>query len=88
MSVDQPLVQTRLRLRIPQHYHQEPVISKLVSHYHVTVNIAAAVLGANAEGDGWFDLVLQGQPDCLEQALHYLHDLEIEVWSGSDISAW
>lgn len=42
--------QARIRLRIPQNYHDEPIISRLVSHYGVTVNITAALLGANARG--------------------------------------
>ncbi|MEH2196731.1 NIL domain-containing protein [Nostoc sp.] len=51
----------RIRLRIPKDYHQEPVISRLVSNYGLTVNITAAILGANAIGDSWFDLKLQGK---------------------------
>jgi hypothetical protein len=37
-------------------------------HYGVTVNISAALLGANARDDGWFDLQLRGttpDPECL-----------------------
>ncbi|MBD2733329.1 NIL domain-containing protein [Nostoc paludosum FACHB-159] len=59
MASDTP-TNKRIRLRIPKDYHQEPVISRLVSDYNLTVNITAAILGANAVGDGWFDLELKG----------------------------
>lgn len=42
--------QTRIRIRIPQQYHQEPVISNLITQHHLTVTITAALLGANAQG--------------------------------------
>jgi ABC-type methionine transport system ATPase subunit len=58
MTENTRFTQRRVRLRIPKQFHQEPVISQLVSEYQVTVNIVAAVLGANANGDGWFDLEL------------------------------
>ncbi|MBE9014172.1 NIL domain-containing protein, partial [Pseudanabaenaceae cyanobacterium LEGE 13415] len=32
-SVNERITEQRIRLRIPKHYHQEPVISHLVSHY-------------------------------------------------------
>ncbi len=60
MPTENTLANKRIRLRIPKDYHQEPVISRLVSDYGLIVNITAAILGANAVGDGWFDLELQG----------------------------
>ncbi len=57
---DRRRTEKRIRIRIPKTLHQEPVISKLVSHYGLTVNITAAILGSNATGDGWFDLELKG----------------------------
>ena len=80
--------QRRVRLRIPKHFHQEPVISKLVSDYNVTVNIVAAVLGANANGDGWFDLELRGTDEHVEDALDYVNDLGLEIWRESDQDGW
>lgn len=75
--------QTRIRLRIPKTYHQEPVISRLVSEHGVTVNIAAALLGANARDDGWFDLDLRGTAPQLDSALLYLNELDLEIWQDS-----
>jgi len=80
--------QRRIRIRIPKQYHHDPVISRLVSDYHLTVNIQAAVLGANAIGDGWFDLELQGTIGAMESAMTYLNELDLEVWQGNEIDGW
>jgi ABC-type methionine transport system ATPase subunit len=80
---DRP-TQKRIRIRIPKDYHQEPVISRLVSQYGVTVNIAAALLSANAHEDGWFDLDLHGKAAQIDSALIYLNDLDLEVWQGDN----
>lgn len=74
--------QTRIRIRIPKNYHQEPVISRLISDHHLTVNISAALLGANARDDGWFDLELRGTPPQIRSAFIYLNELDLEVWQG------
>lgn len=81
---DQRHTQTRIRIRIPKQYHQEPVISSLITQHHLTVTITAALLGANAEGDGWFDLQLQGSVAQIRAALLYINDLDLEVWCDSD----
>ena len=83
-ALDQRTTQTRIRLRIPKSYHQEPVISRLVSHYGLTVNITAAILGANARDDGWFDLELRGRVPQIDSALTYLNELDLEVWNSAD----
>jgi len=88
MISDNTLTHKRIRLRIPKEYHQEPVISRLVSDYSLTVNISAAVLGSNAIGDGWFDLDLQGTTAQIDSALIYLNDLDLEIWDESKISSW
>jgi len=85
---DDRTTEQRIRLRIPKHYHQEPVISLLVSQYHLTVNIVAAILGANANGDGWFDLDLKGSHASIEAALTYLDELDLEVWHGEESDGW
>lgn len=73
--------QTRIRIRIPKNYHDEPVISRLTSHYGLTVNITAALLGANAKDDGWFDLELRGTSEQIRSALLYFNELDLEIWS-------
>jgi hypothetical protein len=88
VSNDQRLTQTRVRIRIPKRYQQEPVISNLISDYGLTVNIAAALLGANAREDGWFDLELQGTVPQLQSALLYLNDLDLELWYDSETESW
>ncbi|MGL5080813.1 MAG: NIL domain-containing protein [Microcoleaceae cyanobacterium] len=88
MKTAKTLVQQRIRLRIPQHYHQEPVISQLVSDYGLTITITAAILGANGNGDGWFDLNLEGKKADLENALIYLKSLHLEIWTGGNTTSW
>ncbi|HIK14060.1 MAG TPA: NIL domain-containing protein [Leptolyngbyaceae cyanobacterium M33_DOE_097] len=78
----------RIRVRIPKQFHQEPIISQLVSLYQVTVNITAAILGANANGDGWFDLELSGNEIQIQDALVYLNDLGLEIWRETDADGW
>lgn len=80
MNRQQRLINKRIRVRIPQKHHQEPVISQLVSDYHLTVNIKAAMLGLNGNGDGWFDIDLQGSDIDIAAALDYLQSLELEIW--------
>lgn len=80
MVAENQLTHKRIRLRIPREFHQEPVISRLVSNYGLTVNITAAMLGFNGIGDGWFDLDLQGSSEQIESALIYINDLDLEIW--------
>ncbi len=88
MTKDHRITQKRVRIQIPKHYHQEPVISYLVSRYRLTVNITAALLGANANGDGWFDLELQGNYDNIEDGLAYLNELDLKIWRETDTDGW
>ncbi|MFH7027705.1 MAG: NIL domain-containing protein [Heteroscytonema crispum UTEX LB 1556] len=88
MTNNNTLTNKRIRVRIPKDYHQEPVISRLVSDCGLTVNITAAVLGANAIGDGWFDLDLQGTIGQIEKGLTYLNNLDLEIWENSETASW
>jgi ABC-type methionine transport system ATPase subunit len=74
---------TRIRIRVPKEYHQEPVISRLISECGLTVNFNAALLGVKTLDDGWFDLELNGTTQQIESALIYLNDLDVEIWSNS-----
>jgi len=78
----------RIQLRIPRQFHHEPIISQLVSLYQITVNITAAILGANANGDGWFDLELRGEESQIQAALMYINDLGLEIWRETDQDGW
>ena len=88
ISQDNRIAQKRIRIRIPKQYHQEPVISKLISDYNLKVNITAALLGCNGNGDGWFDLDLQGQNTRIQDALIYLKELDLEIWTESETDGW
>jgi NIL domain len=83
MANDVAIAHKRIRLRIPKDYHSQPVISRLVSDYGLTVNITAAVRSANAVGDGWFDLDLQGTIGQIDRALGYLHELGLQIWDNN-----
>ncbi|BAZ88520.1 NIL domain-containing protein [Dolichospermum compactum] len=88
MSSENTLINKRIRIRITQDHHQEPVISRLVSEYGLTVNIKAAILGQNAVGDGWFDLDIQGTETQIENGLTYLRELNLQIWDENSISDW
>jgi NIL domain len=76
--------QTRIKIRIPKDLHEEPLtLPRLVSHYGITVNIAAALLGANTRDDGWFELDLRGKAEQIQSALLYLNELDLEIWGQS-----
>jgi hypothetical protein len=81
------LISQRIRVRITKEYHQEPVISRLVSDYGLTINIRAAFLGQDAT-DGWFDLDLQGDESQIANGLMYLQELKLEVWDNDRIGDW
>ncbi len=84
MAIDIRPTQKRIRVRIPKAYQGEPVISRLVSHHGLTVNIAAALLGANARDDGWFDLELQGTGSQICDGLLYLNELDLQIWQDTN----
>jgi ABC-type methionine transport system ATPase subunit len=74
------LATKRIRVRIPEKHHQEPIISNLVSDFQLTINIKGAMLGSNGKGDGWFDIDLQGSKENIDLALIYLKSLDLELW--------
>ncbi len=85
-----PRVKTvAITLRIPETYHREPIITRLVSEHGLTVNITAALLGENA-GDGWFSMDLQGTEEQLRGALEYLQQMDLEIWdkTNEDRMSW
>ncbi|MBW4616701.1 MAG: NIL domain-containing protein [Desmonostoc vinosum HA7617-LM4] len=88
MVTNNQIVHKRIRLQIPKNFHQEPVISRLVSDYSLTVNITAAILGANAVGDGWFDLDLQGTTINIDAAINYLKNKQLQIWDENSLSVW
>jgi ABC-type methionine transport system ATPase subunit len=88
MVAEKQIIHKQIRLRIPKSFHQEPVISRLVSEYGLTINITAAILGANAVGDGWFDLDLQGTKTQIDNAINHLHEIDLEIWDENTVSTW
>ena len=66
-------------MKISPQYHQQPLISKLVSDYQLVINITAALLTSSARDDGWFDLEILGEVAQINQALAELHTIGIEA---------
>jgi ABC-type methionine transport system ATPase subunit len=79
ISEDPRPTHAHIWLRIPKHYQQEPVISKLISQHGLTVNINSASLSAESQSDGWFDLELRGTSQQIDSALVYANELGIET---------
>ncbi|BAZ32649.1 hypothetical protein NIES4074_51550 [Cylindrospermum sp. NIES-4074] len=67
------------RILVPQRYNRQPVISRLVSRYGLTVNIKAASLVSGSNSDGWFDLEISGNPQKLTNSLSYLQGLGVNL---------
>ena len=82
MAIDTRPVTKDVKIRIPEDLHGEPVISQLIAHYGVIVNIVSATLGVNA-GSGWFHLNLTGNQAQIQTAIAYLNDLDIEIWEDN-----
>ncbi|MEH2418116.1 MULTISPECIES: NIL domain-containing protein [unclassified Nostoc] len=68
-----------MQVRIPKDLHEKPVISRLVSHYGVTVIIADAQVNANVPQYSCFVLELRGTVSQIESTLTYLDELDLEV---------
>lgn len=83
MTISQPQ-SLKISLHIPPKYLQQPIIFDLASTCNLKVNITSALLGEEADGDGWFNLILTGTKNSLRLALEYLSTLEIEVWTNQD----
>ncbi|PSN12988.1 ABC transporter [filamentous cyanobacterium CCT1] len=78
------LLQTQIKVRIPKARHADPVVSNLINLYGLKVTILGALLGANGQEDGWFDLAIEGRATAIHQALLDLVELEADLWFGSE----
>lgn len=72
-------VVSQVCIRIPQFYYHQPILSRLISCYGLTVNITAAFLDADTKKDGWFNLEIQGGEQDVKAGIEYLQALSIEV---------
>lgn len=73
------ITKIRLRLHIPGHYQQEPVISRLIAIHGLIVNITGAMLGKQTNGEGRFDLELRGTVPQIRHGLAYLESLNLKI---------
>jgi len=70
-------VRKKVRLTIPAHIIDEPIIYIIVSKYNLKPNIIEASFEAESEGDVLLDL--EGLAGDVEKALLYLKELDIRV---------
>jgi hypothetical protein len=68
-------------IHIPAQLHQQPVLATLIANYNLIVNFRAAVLDRKATGGGWFNLSLEGEDRDIDNALDYLKNLGIEIFT-------
>lgn len=73
------MTQLRVRLYIPRSYSQKPIISHVISHFNLTVNITRAELEKNTNLPGCFDLELRGSMSQIRDSLNYLESLNIKI---------
>jgi NIL domain len=67
------------RIKVPQLYYRQPVISRLISRYGLIINITAASLISDCDKDAWFDIELQGNSQQLVNSLSYLQQLGVDL---------
>lgn len=70
---------TRIQIHIPPDYQQEPVISRLISDYGLSVNITGAKLEPTTQAQGRFDLELRGTPQQIHTGLMYLRSRNVTL---------
>ncbi len=68
-----------IRIRVPQQYLRQPVVSRLISRYNLIINITAAFLEPHTAKDGWFNLEIQGSSQQIEAGFAYLETLQVEI---------
>ncbi|MCP6762292.1 MAG: NIL domain-containing protein [Fischerella sp. CENA71] len=68
-----------IEIRVPEKYHRQPIISRLISRYDLSVNIAAAAFEIETKKDGWLNLEIQGSSQQLESGITYLRGLSMKV---------
>ncbi len=57
-------------ISIPEKLHQVPVLTNLISNYHLIVNFKAAMLDRKGTVGGWFNLTLEGERQDIENGLN------------------
>ncbi len=67
----------QLSVLIPQHYVPVPFLADLMLRYDVDVNIVAAGLNIDEEGNNWLKISLNGSNQELVRVLNYLGSLKI-----------
>lgn len=75
--------QLRLRIYIPQRHLQEPILSRLITDYGLSVTITGALLTPGIQ-PGRFDLELRGTLQQLQGGLSYLESIDVKLISKAN----
>jgi len=83
------VTKVRIKIKIPQTYQNEPVLSRLTSEHGLIFNITKAILGGKHQ-EYWLDLELIGTPKQIESAIAYLLKLQVKIWGkpNPDGDSW
>lgn len=68
-----------IEIRVPEKYHRQPIVSRLISRYGLSVNIAAAAFEIETKKDAWFNLEIEGSSQQVESGITYLRGLSVKV---------
>ena len=82
MGADDILSGIKVHMTFKGDLIREPVISRLISETGVVVNIRRANVDENV---GWMICQLSGEPSCIESALIWLSEHEVEVNRLADV---
>jgi len=85
---DGKVQRSHIHVRIPKAACDVPILSGLVSGHGLVVNLRGGLLSPNHEGDGWFDLEVQGTPAQIESGLDYLRQRGLQVWQQAQPADW
>ncbi|HEY9296343.1 MAG TPA: NIL domain-containing protein, partial [Phormidium sp.] len=79
----------RIKIKVPQIYQKEPVLSRLTSEHSLIFNITKAILGGKHQ-EYRLDLELIGTPEQIEKGIAYLLKLQVKIWGrpNPDGDAW
>jgi hypothetical protein len=88
VPAEEGVQRSHIHVRVPKEACDVPIISGLVSGYGLVVNVRGGLLSPSREGDGWFDLEVQGTPTQIQNGLAYLRQQGLQVWQEEAQGDW
>ncbi|MEN9233508.1 MAG: NIL domain-containing protein [Gloeomargarita sp. DG02_1_bins_92] len=83
----EPINRLTVRVRVPGGGQEEPVLSRLIRDYGVTVNIQGALFDPQNQAEAWLDLELSGAPTALNACLETMKIRDWDLVSLSEMTA-